>query len=369
MKMFADNIIHVTATVRGGRLAEVAIAPRHPPLIGRLLAGKQADDIVGLMPSLFALCSNAHEHAARTAIEAAWGVEALAAVRARRVVLVLIERMAELMRGLGGGTGVFVRPEQISVLRALRGTLTELTAALRLGATPAPDSLAALNDGLAALGVDPEEGPSEEIVAAISTLAGDVDRIILDSTAAPLRASHDRAVIGRLLEGGDLFAMTPALDGALFETGAFARGLSDRAVERDAPRHGGVADRLLARVREVPVLARRIAALLHDADADANGDDTIAGYAAGSRIGAAAVECARGRLFHLVELDNAGRVARFAYLAPTEWNFHPAGPLRRALGGAAVADVPRAREAITRLAGALDPCVEVAVDVRETGDA
>lgn len=369
MKMFADNIIHVTATVRGGHLVGIAIAPRRPPLFGRLLAGKPADDAVGLMPSLFALCSNAHEHAARTAIEAARGVEALATVRSRRVILVLIERMAELMRGLSGGTGVFARPQQIAALRALRGTLTELAAAVRSGAVPAAGSLVALKDGLAALGIGGEEGPGDEVAAAISALADDVDHIMLDAAAAPLRASHDRDVIGRLRDGGDIFAMTPALDGVLFETGAFARGLSGRTAEHDAPRRGGVADRLLARVREVPVLARRISALLHETDDKERGGDTIAGYALGPRIGAAAVECARGRLFHLVELDDADRVARFACLAPTEWNFHPEGPLRRGLDGAAVADAPRAREAIIRLAGALDPCVEVAVDVREADDA
>jgi Ni,Fe-hydrogenase I large subunit len=40
--------------------------------------------------------------------------------------------------------------------------------------------------------------------------------------------------------------------------------------------------------------------------------------------GLARVETARGTLLHRVELDG-DRVARYAIVAPTEWNFHPQG--------------------------------------------
>ena len=45
--------------------------------------------------------------------------------------------------------------------------------------------------------------------------------------------------------------------------------------------------------------------------------------------GFAAVDSARGRLYHGVRLDAAGRIADYRIVAPTEWNFHPAGPFVR----------------------------------------
>ena len=50
--------------------------------------------------------------------------------------------------------------------------------------------------------------------------------------------------------------------------------------------------------------------------------------------GFAAVDSARGRLYHSLHLDAAGRIADYRIVAPTEWNFHPDGPFARALRGA-----------------------------------
>jgi hypothetical protein len=59
-------------------------------------------------------------------------------------------------------------------------------------------------------------------------------------------------------------------------------------------------------------------------------------------------------------------VSDYKILAPTEWNFHPEGPLTRGLLGARVAEAaaPPVRRAVALLATALDPCVgfELVVD-------
>lgn len=78
-------------------------------------------------------------------------------------------------------------------------------------------------------------------------------------------------------------------------------------------------------------------------------------------VGLAQVQAARGLLVHRVVIQ-AGRVADYRILAPTEWNFHPQGAA--ALGLATLPDADDAT--LRRLAGlfvtALDPCV--AYDVR-----
>ena len=65
----------------------------------------------------------------------------------------------------------------------------------------------------------------------------------------------------------------------------------------------------------------------------------------------------------------AGRVRRFQCLAPTEWNFHPGGPLARMLRGATIAPDRGGRDAIERLMAAFDPCVGYRLTVREPADA
>ena len=93
------------------------------------------------------------------------------------------------------------------------------------------------------------------------------------------------------------------------------------------------------------------------------------GYRLDERLGLAAIECARGRLHHLVGLDGEGRVERYEILAPTEWNFHLHGPLARALRSATLGGDGGARGAIERLVAAFDPCVAHRVNVAEAGHA
>ena len=52
--------------------------------------------------------------------------------------------------------------------------------------------------------------------------------------------------------------------------------------------------------------------------------------------GFAAVNSARGRLYHRLKLDGGGRIVDYAIVAPTEWNFHPDGPFVRLLLGARI---------------------------------
>jgi Ni,Fe-hydrogenase I large subunit len=74
------------------------------------------------------------------------------------------------------------------------------------------------------------------------------------------------------------------------------------------------------------------------------------------------VETARGRLAHRVELAGE-RVRRYQVMAPTEWNFHPEGPLVCGLIGLETEDRETLRQHATMAVMALDPCVGYRVDV------
>jgi hypothetical protein len=77
-------------------------------------------------------------------------------------------------------------------------------------------------------------------------------------------------------------------------------------------------------------------------------------------VGIAGVETSRGLLFHMASLRD-GRVADYRILAPTEWNFHPAGPLVQALAGLPAG---QGLAALARLVGrSLDPCVAFGLEI------
>ncbi|MEO5338079.1 MAG: nickel-dependent hydrogenase large subunit, partial [Magnetospirillum sp. WYHS-4] len=139
------------------------------------------------------------------------------------------------------------------------------------------------------------------------------------------------------------FVAAPDWGGQVFQTGPLARRWTETAALRE--RFGsGLLAHLQARLDEletlVPAMRRLAQGLEHDGG-------VLVPEGGGTGLGV--VEAARGRLYHRIEIER-GRIARYQILAPTEWNFHPRGPLAEGLKGA---DPGPAR----LLVAALDPCV------------
>jgi coenzyme F420-reducing hydrogenase alpha subunit len=105
-----------------------------------------------------------------------------------------------------------------------------------------------------------------------------------------------------------------------------------------------------------------IAALIEEGEAQAG---LLAVANTGPGQGFAAVDSARGRLYHALRLDGAGRIADYRIVAPTEWNFHPDGPFVRLLSGANIGSGALARRRVERLAFVFDPCIAVGVEIRD----
>ena len=74
------------------------------------------------------------------------------------------------------------------------------------------------------------------------------------------------------------------------------------------------------------------------------------------------MQTARGWLLQRVVLDATGRLAAWQLLAPTDWNFHADGPLRRQLPGVRV-DEAETAALLRALILSLDPCVELDLQV------
>ncbi|HRY17083.1 MAG TPA: nickel-dependent hydrogenase large subunit [Candidatus Competibacteraceae bacterium] len=148
------------------------------------------------------------------------------------------------------------------------------------------------------------------------------------------------------------FCTRPIWRGQPVETGALAR-----------QQHCPLLANLLAGP-ECRVHARWLARCIELAELPARlrqePDDLLLARPLAENHGYAWVETARGALLHAVRLEQ-GRVAAYRIIAPTDWNFHPAGPF--AAGLATLGETSGLAAAAQALALSLDPCVSYQVEV------
>ena len=359
MTLPAGNYIDIALGLAQDRVVDVGIVPRQLPQIGALLAGRSAAEMLKLLPRLYTLCATAHGVAAQTAVDAARGADVAPEVRRRRAAAVLAERLVEQLRGVVTGLRLLDRPPVASAMRELIRASVTFTSAPSAGVPERLGAIDLIERALDQIGIAALDLPDDSLVARFSP-----------SGAACLTVGNDFEIIARLASEGVRYAAAPDLHGAVPETGPWARLHAGAATNpRPADRSETVAARLQARLDEIVRMPRMLCGLATGDDDSSLVDAAVTGYRLGEGSGAAAVETARGRLYHHVELDSGDRVSRFNCLAPTEWNFHPHGALARMLRGATIQPDSRGRAAVERLVVAFDPCVGYSVTVREFADA
>jgi len=318
--------------------------------LARLLQGRAAEYAGQLLPALYSLCGGAHALAAVLALEAArgHGLEADPVQRRRLDRLSLREHLRRMALDW---------PRQLGH----RGLESAGASALR--SSPAlsdqSGSEAVLHwfsdvlldhdarDWLCAW----EAGDDVWLNRWLRSSSGFTTLLLEDcqSQACSLLLHGDPAL--QAPRQADSPALQQPATAAAHETGCWARDHSRPA------RHA--LDRLLARIAECIRLGLALDATPH---LQAAGLHLGPGHAAGW------CQMARGLLVHELQLDDAGdSIARYRVLAPTEWNFHPAGAAARAL---VTLNSDDALSACGIIAAALDPCVEYRViHPATTGDA
>lgn len=297
-----------------GRVSAVEVASERPT-VAQVLRGRPADQAVRLVPLLFALCGQAQGRAAALALEAARGVQCPAHLDPAIQREVLREHAWRWLLDL-------------PLLFGEAPMRQEFVAAAGWIAAGQRDDMGAL---LA--------GPG---IAAMCHRLRQVEDAN-DNEPHFLPALDAHASLDRWPGFDPDFCREPHWQGAAAETGAIAR----RSTESDTT-DGAFAARWLARLDELRDWA------VGNARVGAGGTASAASGAFAR--GRALVQTARGLLMHEIVLDG-DRIADYSIVAPTEWNFHPRGPLARWLVGRAATD----REALQRFAAsavaALDPCV------------
>jgi hypothetical protein len=354
MSAAPENLL-LRAKLRDGRVADVEIvSPRADP--SPLFIGLSPAEAATVAGRLFALCPSAQSLAALAAGEAALGVESDEETRRKRALALLCERLGEMLRASLLDWPADHAPAPEDVMR-LRDALKLLRAAAQENA--GPDLMEPLREAARGLGLHDAKGGAGFFARQLAE--GRAEEAGWEAPAARpdfLGAADDRAVCEAMMADKG-FSRAPALPGRCAETGAAARA---QCAE------DGLAARLAARLADMAATLDAIGQSLR------GGEGPEALLSASSEKpgqGFAAVDSARGRLYHALRLDGAGRIADYRIVAPTEWNFHPAGPFARALRGARIGAGASARRRIERLAFVFDPCIRASAELLDEsqGDA
>ena len=365
----------------GRRVVRVDIASTRPLIAGRLVAGRSAADAAAMLPRLYSICGRAQRAAARSALAAAAGEAADDACAAHEDAVVL-ETIQEYLWRLSidwpRAMGRSPVPAAVAAVRQRIGPTLQAMDRAGGGAGIDPglgEALLTLADehvygepvdawlartdvagfdGWTAGGATLPALLQRELVASAPLLGRSATMLMPAATPAAIRD----AVLPSLA-GDPAFAQAPSWGGMTVETGALARMHGEPVVAALAARDGHtVAVRMAARLVELAQLLLRVGR----PGQGATQPRRVGAFVAAEGEGVAVVETARGLLLHRAVLAD-GRVADYRIVAPTEWNFHPAGPLVQGLEGDEATDAALLERNARLAVEALDPCVACNVEI------
>ncbi|CAA7625735.1 Ni,Fe-hydrogenase I large subunit [Candidatus Terasakiella magnetica] len=379
----------VTLGLRDSKVTDVAIVSTRLVQASRLLAGRDPVQVTTLLPTLYALCGTAQALAGAAAVEDALGLLPSPLQRMARRFLLLLEILTEHSFSiLRDWPALLDESPDLSPARLLRPLVHNARRSLYPDGDWARPGGGRLEVDAVALGMILP--PLKALLAHI--FAGSVDQIVDSPSLFDTWCEHGDGLPARLLrrvrqsglggfgaaashfmpaegpadvgerlaaDDGGRYLARPDYHGRVLETGSLSRQHAHPLVAGLLAQYGsGLLPRFAARMAEIAAALQEAEDLVQDLSAEAVPPPSPGG----SGIGLGRVDAARGLLIHGVTLKE-GRVSTYKILAPTEWNFHPAGPLAAGLTGARDDDglIWRAR----LLAAALDPCVACRFEVAQ----
>ncbi len=381
--MAIEGELIVRLDCRAHRVRQVTVRSTRPMIAPRVLIGKTAVDAAAMVPKLFSICGGAQGAAAAMALAAA-GATALkseAGSHDREVLLECIQdtfwhllidwpntmghapcatpvtaaryRIASSTRASDGTPQL----HDGVAMRELGVSLSGIAAQAVFGMPLAAWLELADGNALRAWSARGETVPAtllHHVLADLPTLGR--------STTPLMPATHPEALLRDIvpaLRADPAFARAPAWAGAPVETGGLARMRNVPLVMALQAEFGNaVVTRIVARLAELALLILELAGTpVPDA-----APPRVASMALDDGEGLASVETARGLLLHHARVRDEC-VIDYRIVAPTEWNFHPAGALVRGLEDLAFDDESLLLRAARLAVHALDPCVACRVEV------
>ena len=365
----------------GHRVDRVSVRSLRPFHASRIMEGKPAHQAVTQIPLMFSVCGKAQGVAAALAFEAARNIEPNAIVQTEREGRVLAEAVQEhlwrILLDWPQALGQNGRPEPLALLRKQiaqavpgssrpsgahawqeLGVFLDRFLAEHVFGTAATEWLELESIGRFENWLHSSITPTAVLFGELWNGAGRWGRSDIGLLPELDRAALLKQIAPELKNNPD-FARYPSWSDAPAETGALARMRDHALIQAMLQREGNtVAVRMAARLVEIAALALRLKQLAVSRPASS----WIHAVHVASGVGMARVETARGMLLHFLQLD-ADKVARYVIVAPTEWNFHPAGACVEGLLGLESSDPLELRKKAELLVASLDPCVAWQVEV------
>ena len=357
--------LKVRLTMLNRRIAQVEIASSRAALPRALFAGRPADDVVRLVPSLYSVCRSAQAAAAAGALDAATGTPATKTTLQQRGNVVRNEAAVEMLTRLliDWPQAMDAEPDFAAVARVRRCITDELLDTCREVAqshvfgVDADAWLAAMAADRLTEWLDRGDTLVARLLAELHTGSPDLGVCAIAALPEMTPAELAGEILPRLDEDPS-FALHPDWRDAPAETGSLARVGAHPLVAAFVAAHGNsAAARYLARIVELALLLARGASPFAL-------PPSARQHMMPFGIGVGIVETARGALLHVARVDD-GKVTDYTIVAPTEWNFHSRGALKQGLLGCSVTDARNAARAARVLVQALDPCVECEIEVAD----
>ncbi len=384
--MYIEGRLQIDLYPVAGQRNRVSIQSSRPLQLTRIFEGKTPHEVLLQLPLVFSVCGIAQATAAAQAFRQALDSAATARLDAAHSLLVQMETAREhlwrilidwpefLDEPADAGRAsplhamlpvirkaLFVDGDAFSLQAELRvddstlrkqiDDLDGLLASLVFGEPPAQwlgiGGTAALHDWF--LG-------SESIAARLLRTVSRQGWQGLGATDSGFLPELSQERLNRQLAAPDAerFIAVPLWEDRTCETTPLARQFDSGLIRSLCREYGnGLLTRLVARLVELARIPDVMRALVTQTGA-VHPAELNPALPAGVGIGQ--VEAARGRLVHRVVLNDAV-VRRYQILAPTEWNFHPAGVVARALSLLPDTDEDTLQRQAAMLINTVDPCV------------
>lgn len=336
------------------------------PLAARILIGRRVEDALTLVPMLFSLCGQAQTLAATAACSAAGHRAASQPTATEANRRIMIESVQEhVWRLLLDWPPLFGHEPLRKDFALLHRRSVSAIDAPELTHKLGNEILALLESELRTGFLQPgREAPTLDALVGFAQQGGVLGKVLAELIQMVPSVRHDEVVptlkphaaaewCGQLgTVPSDAFCRAPVWDGVAHETGALARHADSPQVALLLAAGHRIAARFVARAVNLAECAR---GLCSPQTKDLPKLLDSATWTAGT--GLATVETARGLLLHVLRIEDE-RIADYAIIAPTEWNFHPDGVFVTEGSGGHAPDRAAALLRLRALALALDPCVD-----------
>lgn len=358
----------------------VTVTSTRPQFVSKLFAGKPIAHMLNSVPLLFNVCRAAQSVACVRATEQALGVTAPTAIEKYREQLVRFEMLHEhlwkLLIDLPTQLGLtpwqqpmIAASQQLQpLLRQMQFLSCRLSTQLTTWKIPLPELKAELRETLQRLLFGPcqslhnydevlqSEGVAGQLLQSLQKFdfSGNLDW----SLPAPLdkKHLHQRLTEQAFMMERDCFSENTVP----VDNGPLARMKNHACLQHNL--NTALAPRLLSILAETDTLLEDDKFILAETNDDPDGINSINGF------GISEVETARGRLQHIVLLDDKSAaepaLTQMQVIAPTDWHFHATGIAAHSLAG--IPNEPALLQSRAELMVKLiNPCVGYQINIAQ----